>query len=76
MIELKRASGRDSPLRAFLEGLAYCTIMESNLNCIRDEIIKLCGRVISSRPPMLIVTAPNEYWKFWESACGWGISSI
>ena len=72
VIELKRASSRDSPLRAFLEGLAYCAIMESNLNCIRDEIVKLCGRVISSRPPILIVTAPNEYWRSWERACGVG----
>ena len=66
IIELKVAgrSGRlaDTPLRALLEGLAYCAMFEADGAAIAAEADdKLDCRLAVVRPA-LIVMAPEEYW--------------
>ncbi len=70
VVELKRGSGRDTPLRALLEGLAYCAIVESNLDCIRQEVRDATGTAIVPSPPVLVLAAPESYWAYWERVCG------
>jgi hypothetical protein len=66
VIELKihsaRAAMSDTPLRAFLEALAYCAIVEANAKDIAREAFDLFGYEFSPRRPVLMVMATNEYW--------------
>ena len=52
----------DTPLHAYLEALAYCAIVESNLRDIRDEAHIKLNRTIDERPPGIILLAPQDYW--------------
>ncbi len=66
VIELKihpvnKACG-DTPLRAFLEALAYCAIVEANADDIAKEVLGNTGLAISKSCPDLVVMAPEEYW--------------
>lgn len=65
VIELK-VSGKggrpsETPLKALLEGLAYCAIVEANLDTIAAEGAA-AGVTLASRRPSLIVLAPDKYW--------------
>ena len=62
IIELKSEGGRDTPLRAPLEGLAYAAIVQANLATLRKEVRQLYSRTIATDIPGLIVMAPEEYW--------------
>jgi hypothetical protein len=66
VIELKihpAGNGRsDTPLRAFLEGLAYCAIIEANAADIALETQEKFGLRITMQRPALVVMAPAEYW--------------
>jgi len=67
VIELKIESvgvGKaDSPLRALLEGLAYCAIIERNISTITKEAVINFDVQLSENPPTLVVLAPEEYWE-------------
>lgn len=52
----------DTPLRAYLEALAYCAIVEANASDIASEASTRFGRSIEDRPPALVVMAPRDYW--------------
>ena len=63
VIELKVAgeSARgDTPLRALLEGLAYCAIVEANAADIASEVAE--QHALSASRPTLVVMAPDNYW--------------
>ena len=62
VIELKvaRKSGLDTPLRALLEGLTYCAIVEANADAIWSELAGQHAR--SASRPTLVVMAPEDYW--------------
>ena len=66
VIELKiqneRGGQADTPLRALLEGLAYCAIIEKNLQKITDEASNKFNKKLNNNL-VLIVLAPDEYWK-------------
>lgn len=62
VVELKAATGGDTPLRAVLEGLAYTAILQANLATIRKEVLQRYSLMITSDVPRLIVMAPEEYW--------------
>jgi len=65
VIELKvhRASDYgDTPLRAYLEALAYCAIIEANASEIASEASTRFNRSIDERAPGLVVMAPQDYW--------------
>lgn len=66
VIELKIDStkGRkaDTPLRALLEGLAYCAVVEANILDIADEAKSMFSLHVTQTRPDLIVMAPNDYW--------------
>ena len=60
VIELKVAGKRvrgDTPLRALLEGLTYCAIVEANIADIASE-----HRALTTCRPTLVVMAPDDYW--------------
>ena len=63
VVELKTASESargDTPLRALLEGLAYCAIVEANAADIASEVAEQYA--LSASRPTLIVMAPDNYW--------------
>ncbi|MEA1890214.1 MAG: hypothetical protein U9N50_10600 [Pseudomonadota bacterium] len=66
VIELKidpATSGRsDTPLRAFLEALAYCAIIEANFDDIAFEASEKMGVDIANNRIALILIAPELYW--------------
>jgi hypothetical protein len=58
-------SRADTPLRAFLEGLAYCAILEADLECLHQEAVNKFKLPIEKKSPALIVLANDEYWKLY-----------
>ena len=66
VIELKihqEGKGKsDTPLRAFLEALAYCSIVEANITAIANEACAKFGHVFGGKKPTLMVMAPEAYW--------------
>ena len=61
VIELKVGGGsRDTPLRALLQGLAYCAIVEANAPDIASEIAG--QHAFAASRPTLVVMAPDDYW--------------
>jgi len=52
----------DTPLRAYLEALAYCAIVEANASEIASEASTRFNKSIDDRPPGLVVMAPQDYW--------------
>ena len=66
VIELKiQPSGTgygDTPLRGFLEALAYCAIVEANAADIAMEASENFHLKLTGNRPTLIVMAPEEYW--------------
>ena len=64
VVELKVAGKRprrgDTPLRALLEGLAYCAIVEANIADIASEAAK--HHALKTCRPALVVMAPDDYW--------------
>ena len=75
VIELKTAP-RDTPLRALLEGLAYCAIVEANAADIASEVAE--RYVLSASRPTLVVMAPDDYWAWYldHPRAGRWLSSI
>jgi hypothetical protein len=68
------ASRADTPLRALLEGLAYCAILDADLECIHQQAIEKFNRPIAKKRPALIVLANDSYWKLYresKSAAAW-----
>lgn len=74
VIELKvdQDSGNmsDTPLRALLEGLAYCALVEANKNEIWKEAQEKFGFEFKGPRPHLMILAPVGYW-----SCFFNISS-
>ena len=84
VIELKihsAGTGRgDTPLRAYLEALAYCAIVEANAGDIAKEASENFGLKVEDSRPCLVVMAPEEYWsdyiqhkkagEWWPALCG------
>ncbi len=52
----------DTPLRAYLEALAYCAIVEANASDIATDASIRFNKSIDDRPPGLMVLAPQDYW--------------
>ncbi len=52
----------DTPLRAYLEALAYCAIVEANASEIASEASTRFNKSIDDQPPGLVVMAPQDYW--------------
>ena len=62
-IEGQNGSYSDTPLRALLEGLAYCAIVEANMSAITEEALSKFGLSLLVTRPILIVMAPEAYWR-------------
>jgi hypothetical protein len=66
VIELKvrpaRGGRGDTPLRAYLEALAYCAIVESNASEIASEASSRFNKSIDEGSPALVIMAPEDYW--------------
>lgn len=66
VIELKIDTDKtrgDTPLRAFLEAMAYCAIVEANIEDISREAKDKFDLNFQARQPRLMVMAPESYWK-------------
>lgn len=67
IVELKiHAKGRaqaDTPLRAFLEALAYAALFEANARDIVCEAQEHFGHVLNTGCPAVVVMAPEAYWR-------------
>jgi hypothetical protein len=76
VVELKvptiHGSVSDTPLRAFLEALAYCAIIEANSSDISAEAATLFDMRLSHGRPALCVMAPESYWFAWLEHPGAG----
>jgi hypothetical protein len=71
VIELKvvPTKGRgDTPLRAYLEALAYCAIVEANVLEIANDANSRYGKSVEIEPPGLVVMAPIEYWAGFQAS--------
>ncbi|MDA7968983.1 MAG: hypothetical protein MPK31_08680 [Gammaproteobacteria bacterium] len=69
VVELKidRESGLgDTPARALLEALAYCAIVEANIEQIAGEARETFGVNFSAKKPRLMILAPGSYWRGWK----------
>lgn len=78
VIELKKASSTETPLRALLEAAAYAVSVESNWTVLSDEIHRTGPKnhpAESPRPIGVVVAAPDRYWRNWDrwSATGRGV---
>jgi hypothetical protein len=70
VVELKvttNTSKRDTPLRALLEALAYCAIVEANAQDFVSEIKDRYGLHAAAGRPDLAVMGPDTYWSTWTS---------
>ena len=70
VIELKvttATSRGDTPLRALIESLAYCAIIEANADEITAEAAETYGLEVTSGRPCLVVMGPEMYWSTWPS---------
>ena len=54
----------DSPLRALLEGLAYCALVEANRKEIWKEAQEKYGFEFKCLRPQLMIMAPVDYWSY------------
>lgn len=67
-------SRADSPLKALLEALAYCAILDPNMEKLSHESIEVMGEMgdllHAVRPirPNLLILAPSEYWDALDNA--------
>ncbi len=52
----------DTPLKALLEGLTYCAIVEANADVIAGEAKVKFGIDLKVGKPELLIMAPSDYW--------------
>ncbi len=70
VVELKVSKGTskgENPLRALLESLTYCAIVEANAQDISSEIMERYGIQALAGRPDLVVIAPQKYWSNWNN---------
>ncbi len=58
-----RGGTGDTPLRALLEGLANCAIVQANAAALSEELASVTDRTISDAPPALILMGSPRYWE-------------
>jgi len=58
-----RGGTGDTPLRAFLEGLARCGMLDANREAIAAELAEGGGREVSTEAPALILLGSPRYWE-------------
>jgi hypothetical protein len=63
-LKVKNSHGgrSDTPLRAFLEALAYCAIIEANIEDVTAEVSSTFGYTLTQTRAALMVMAPEDYW--------------
>lgn len=78
VVELKKGSSQETPLRALLEAAAYAVSVEENWELLASEIARVQDTVAPAecpRPLAIIVAAPTRYWREWDrwSTTGRGV---
>ena len=69
VVELKVTTNKskgDTPLRALLEALTYCAIVEANAQDFAFEIRERYGLPVTAGRPDLVVMGPAPYWSSWN----------
>jgi hypothetical protein len=57
----------DTPLRALIESLVYCSIVEASSEDISAEIANRFGIHTTPGRPHLVVMGPTSYWSTWPT---------
>lgn len=73
-VDQKRGGKADTPLRALLEGLAYCALVEANKNEIWKEAQNKFGFEFKGPRPHLMILGTANYWSYYlnkPSAGNW-----
>jgi hypothetical protein len=67
VVELKRHSSPETPLRAVVEGLANAIAVEANWLALAEEIRSAtpCTPSEAGAPAEVVVLAPEDYWQSW-----------
>ena len=65
-----RNEGVDTPLKALLEALAYCAVLDADMQYLSRETDNKKRKLRTVRPlrPNLLILAPSEYWDRCELA--------
>jgi hypothetical protein len=58
-----RGATGDTPLRALLEGLARCAILDASRDAVCAEAESAFGCKVTPQPPLLYVVASPRYWE-------------
>jgi len=58
-----RGGAGDTPLRAFLSGLAQTAMVDANRETLGAEVEAATGRPVSEEAPALIIAASPRYWE-------------
>lgn len=57
-----RGATGDTPLRALLDGLVCCALLEADREALAAEVKTSFGRSVSSEPPVLLLVGSPRYW--------------
>jgi hypothetical protein len=81
ILELKvvsQAGGRsDAPPSALLEGLRYSAMVQADFDALSREVESKYGTKLSDEAPIVMVIAPQTYWRAWlelKAAGEWGVA--
>lgn len=61
-----RSTKGDTPLRALIEGLAQCAVVEACRDTLSAQIAERTERTVSPDPPRLVLFANNRYWEIYR----------
>ncbi|MGR3914992.1 MAG: hypothetical protein OD918_10880 [Gammaproteobacteria bacterium] len=70
VVELKvigKSDRVEAPLRALLEALAYCAVVEANMKFIDNEAQTKRNVSFATQKPRLMILAPDAYWQFFKN---------
>lgn len=58
-----RGATGDTPLRALLEGLAWCAVLDASAEALRAEAAEAFGVELAAAPPLLYLVGSPRYWE-------------
>lgn len=66
--ESRSASNADTPLRALLEGLAYCAFFDADLDALRADAKRNFKLDAAPSAPALVILANDAYWEAYRNS--------
>lgn len=72
VIELKKATSTEPPLRPLIEAASYAIALKKNWASFADAFAAVHGTVSTAEDPIpLVVIAPRSYWDSWSGQQPW-----